>query len=118
MHRVAQAQFGITQQLATIGIQYDVLRGAEQGEQGGDPGDGVQITLRRKRPHRGDHRQQTELRQQHPTAPPPEQWHHIAIQQRRPQKFPRVGKLDQRKQADSFEVNMFAAQPRRYKIKK
>ena len=51
MYRIAQPQLAICQQLAAVGIQHDVLRGAEKGEQRGDPGDGAQITLRRECAH-------------------------------------------------------------------
>ena len=52
-----------------------------------------------------------DLGQQHPAAPPSQYRHRIAIQQRRPEEFPGVGKLDQREQADDLEIDVLGAQP-------
>ena len=53
---------------------------------------------------------------QHPAAPSPKPGHDKAVKQRRPEKFPGVGELNQGKRADHFEVDMFCSQPRRNQI--
>lgn len=60
---------------------------------------------------RGDGGEQTELCEQHPAATAPQQRQHEAIEQRRPEEFPGVGKLDEGKQSDGLEVYPFGAQP-------
>ncbi len=44
--RIAQSQLRITQQFAPIGIDRDVLRGGEEGEQGAEQHDGAHLGLR------------------------------------------------------------------------
>jgi hypothetical protein len=68
MHRVAQAQLGLGQDLAPVGIERDVLRRREQRHRRGEPEDGHDLGRRREQPERGDAGQQADLGDQHPAA--------------------------------------------------
>ncbi len=60
-------------------------------------------------------RDQQQLREHQPAAPPPErareQRHMQRIDQRRPQEFERVGRADQREQPDGAEIDAGLAHP-------
>jgi hypothetical protein len=116
MYRVAQTQFVIVQQFAAVSVKHDILRRGKQRQQCAKQHDAAQLSLRREAAHHRDYRKQTDLSQHHPAAPSAKHWQRIAVQQRRPDELPGVGKLDQRKQADGFKIDMLAAQPGRQQI--
>jgi hypothetical protein len=115
MHRVAQAQLGLGQDLAAVGIERDVLRRREQGHRSRQPEDGHDPGIRREQPKCRDRQQQADLGDQHPAAPPAQR-RRIAVEQRRPEELPGVGKLDQREQPDGLEIHALRAQPGRHQV--
>ncbi len=116
MHRVAQTQFVVAQNLPSEGVNRNILGSGKESEQGGEPQDGPDVFLRVEAAHEADGEQQTDLRQQHPAAPAPETGDAEAVEQRRPEKFPGVGKLDQGEEADGLEIDPLAAQPGRQQV--
>ena len=116
MHGVAEAEFVVAQNLASEGVDRDVLRSGKEGEQGGQPQDGPDVLLRVEAAHEADGEQQADLGQQHPAASAAEAGHAVAVEQRRPEELPGIGKLDQREEADGLEIDAFAAQPGRQQV--
>ena len=116
VHRVAEAEFGLLQQFAAIGIEHDVLGRAQERERGRGIDDPRDIVARRERAEPRDHHEQAELGDDHPAPAPTEHRNHVPIEQRRPEEFPGVGKLDQRERADRLQADALGAQPGRHEV--
>ena len=116
VNRIAQAKLGIGQDLAPVGIEDDVLACAEERDQRCEIGDCPQVLLRMQQAEQWDDGKQGELGDKHPAPPPAEQRQRVAVDQRRPEEFPRVRELDQREQADRLQIHVLRAQPRRQQV--
>ena len=113
VERGAQPQFVVVQAFAAVSVDDDILRGREKrhNQRGNrNPVEMVRRGLRQTQ--RGKRCCQPKLHCNQPAAPPPEAWQGIAIKQRRPQKFQRVGQADQREQADIGELDAAILEPR------
>ena len=113
----AQAQLVVGQQFPPVGVDDDVLRGAEEGHQRDQYHDTAQRLLRAEVSGQADAGKQGQLGQQQPAAPPAHGQGDVTVQQRRPEKLPGIGYAHQRKQADGGQVHLFAAQPGRHHLK-
>jgi hypothetical protein len=115
MHGIAKPKLVVAENLAAEGIQGDILRRRKKSQGHRQPDHRCQIGRRREAAEQADRQQQTDLREQHPAAPATE-WQAVAIEQRRPEELPGVGKLDQREETDDLEVDAVAAQPGRQQV--
>jgi hypothetical protein len=118
MHRVAQAQLLLGEDLAPVGVERDVLGRREQRHRGRQPEYRHNVAARREQAERGDRRQQADLRDQHPAAAAAADTsgRRVAVEQRRPEELPGVGKLDQGEEADGLEVHALRTQPGRHQV--
>jgi len=110
MDGAAQAEFCFRQDFPPEGVQGDVLGGGEEGQQGRKARNQQDFLAGVEASQGADGKQQPDLGQQHPAAPPP-QGKDETIQEGRPDEFPGEGKLDQGKETDGFQIHSFAAQP-------
>ena len=116
MHGIAEAEFMVAQDFAAEGIDSDVLRCREQREERRQPQDGPDVVLWTEAAEEADGEQQADLGHQHPASATTEAGQAEAVEQRRPEEFPGIGKLDQGEEADGLQVDALAAQPGRQQV--
>jgi len=95
-----------------VGVQDDVLAGAEEGQRDGPEGDDQRLGGGTEKTHGGNGGDQGPLGDEHPSPPPAQKGGKEAIQQRRPEKFERVGETDERKDPDRLDVHALRDHPR------
>jgi hypothetical protein len=110
--RIAEPELDFGQDLAAIGIEHDVLARAEERDRRGQVRDRPEILRRMQLAECRNRGDEQELRDEHPAAATAERRKGVAIHERRPEELPRVRQLDQREEADRFEVHVLRAQPR------
>ena len=116
VHRVAESKLGIGQELASVGVEHDVLARREERDCDRDPCDRPQVVRGMEQAQGRDRQEQKHLRHEHPAAPAPEKRQRIAVHQRGPRELPRVRQLDQREEADRLQVDLLGAEPRGQEI--
>ena len=104
MHGIAKPELFVMQDFAAKGIQGDILRRRKEGQRDREPDHRRQIGRRREAAKQTDRQEQANLRNQRP-APSATERQAIAIEQRRPEKFPGIGELDQGEETDDLEVD-------------
>lgn len=109
---VSHPQLFIRKDLPTECVERNVLSGAQKTDGDGHAGNPPHRLRGIEQPHTGDGRQQRHLTHQHPSAAPPQR-KRVPIQQRGPQKLPRVGEHDKGKCANGLEAQVVGSQPGR-----
>ena len=116
VNRVTEPEFEFREQFPPIRVEHDVLRRAEERNDHREPENRLKAGLWMPLAHQSDRREQAYLSDEHPAASAAQQRQLITIEQRGPRELPDVRQLDQRQQADLFEIDALAAQPTRHQL--
>ena len=114
--RRAEAALGRVEHVGAVGVDDDVLRGREKGDQPGEQREGADRVARRRRGQPPQRRRQGELGDDEPAAAPPEPGRLEAVHERRPQELEGVGQADQAQEADRRQADAGAAEPRLHRL--
>ena len=99
----AQPQLVVRQMLAPIGVDHDVLGGAEEADRQRDGAHGQRRHVRVLQGKQRDQCGQGQLGDHQPATAPTEHRRHDAVQQWRPQKLEGIGQADEREQAHGVQ---------------
>ena len=111
---VPVAELVVGQELPPVGVDDDVLAGAEQGDHEYHRDDDLERGRGIELAQHADCEQQHQLRQERPAAPAPEERQLVAVHQGGPNELPGIGQPDQGEEADRGQVHVVAAQPGRH----
>ena len=111
VERRAEAALGCCQQVGPVGVDDDVLRCRQPGDEAGEQRERGERGRRRRRRHPEQRAGERELGEDEPAAPASEPRRLEPVHQRRPEELERVRQADQAQEADRREVDAVGGQP-------